>query len=122
MNKIKRVFDNTSRWVCLFVGSPTAFGMAVALIVGWCIYAAPHHFDDSSQMWINSVTTIITFLIVFLIQNSQNRDSRAIHLKLDELIRIHAKARNSFVKAEEMDDEEAKQIAEEFKKICGRNP
>src|SRR5665811_1481995 len=75
-------------------GQPVTFIVAVLLIVIWGVTGPVFHFSDTWQLVINTGTTIVTFLMVFLIQNTQNRDSHAIHLKLDELIRAHAEARN----------------------------
>ena len=77
------------------------------------------HFSDTWQLVINTGTTIVTFLMVFLIQNTQNRDARAVHLKLDELIRAAKGARNQLVNLEEMSDEELDKLHEEFQRVCG---
>ena len=77
------------------------------------------HFSDTWQLVINTSTTIVTFLMVFLIQNTQNRDARAVHLKLDELIRAAKGARNKLVNLEEMSDEELDKLHEEFQRVCG---
>src|SRR3989442_1422372 len=96
------------------VGSFWSFMIAVAVIAGWAITGPLFGFSDTWQLVINTATTIVTFLIVFLIQNTQNRDAKAIHLKLDELIRSGARARNRLVELEEMDDEDLKQLQREF--------
>ncbi len=94
-----------------FVGSPLAFAGAVASIVIWAILGPAYGYSDTWQLVINTATTIITFLIVFLIQNTQNRDARAIHLKLDEIIHsIHA-AHNEMIDIEKLSDEQLEQIA-----------
>ncbi|GAB4212055.1 MAG: hypothetical protein OHK0022_47390 [Roseiflexaceae bacterium] len=92
MNELFRKFANKTSDI---VGSPWAFIAAVALIIGWAASGPLFGFSDTWQLVINTGTTIITFLMVFLIQNTQNRDARAIHLKLDELIRSVKGARNS---------------------------
>ena len=96
------------------VGSPAAFVLSLVVIALWGITGPTFRFSDTWQLIINTATTIITFLMVFLIQNTQNRDSRAVHLKLDELIRsIHA-ARNQMVGLENFSDEELDALQQEF--------
>lgn len=96
------------------VGSPWAFILAVTVIVVWAVTGPIFHFSDTWQLVINTSTTIVTFLMVFLIQNTQNRDAKAIHLKLDELIRSVERARNRLVDLEEMSDDELDQLQKEF--------
>lgn len=99
------------------VGSRWAFTSAVLLIVGWSITGPIFHYSDTWQLVINTATTVITFLVVFLIQNTQNRDARAIHLKLDEIIRAISKARNEMIQIEDLSDAELQELTESFKKI-----
>src|SRR5215467_16162780 len=87
-------------------GSPTAFLLATSFILLWAVTGPAFGYSDTWQLVINTATTIITFLMVFLIQHTQNRDSRAVHLKLDELIRSVSSARNRLVNLEECTDEE----------------
>ncbi|HEU0120396.1 MAG TPA: low affinity iron permease family protein [Bryobacteraceae bacterium] len=101
------------------VGSPWTFVVAVAVTLGWAATGPVFHFSDTWQLVINTATTIITFLMVFLIQNTQNRDSRALHLKLDELIRAHESARNRLVDLEECTDEELNTLKEQFRRLRG---
>jgi|SRR5688572_24624265 len=96
------------------IGSPLAFGAAAVIIVAWAVTGPLFNFSDTWQLVINTGTTIVTFLIVFLIQNTQNRDSKAVHLKLDELVRAIAGARNELVDVEAMPDEELERLREEF--------
>ena len=96
------------------IGSPVAFGAAAVIIVAWAVTGPLFNFSDTWQLVINTGTTIVTFLIVFLIQNTQNRDSKAVHLKLDELVRAIAGARNELVDVEAMPDEELERLREEF--------
>ena len=87
------------------------------LVAAWGIAGPFYHFSDSWELVINTSTTIITFLMVFLIQNTQNRDAMAIHLKLDELLRALEGARNSLVDLETLSDEEMNRLKEEFARI-----
>ena len=102
------------------VGSPAAFLIALSCIVVWAVLGPAFHFSDTWQLVINTGTTIVTFLIVFLIQNTQNRDARAIHLKLDELIRGVRRARNQFLNLEDLTEEELEKVREEFEKLRQR--
>lgn len=103
----------------LVAGSPWAFALSVAALIFWALSGPFYHFSDTWQLVINTATTIVTFLMVFLIQNTQNRDTRAIHLKLDELIRALKGARNKLVNLEEMSDEELDKLQEQFQIVCG---
>jgi low affinity Fe/Cu permease len=94
--------------------------MAVALVLVWAITGPFFHYSDTWQLVINTSTTIVTFLMVFLIQNTQNRDAKAIHLKLDELIRAKHGARNRMVDLENCTDEELDEIEREFKRVRNR--
>jgi low affinity Fe/Cu permease len=101
-------------------GSPFAFLLAVIIIVVWAIAGPAFGYSDTWQLVINTGTTIITFLIVFLIQNTQNRDARAMHLKLDELIKAVKGARTQLVDLEEMSDAELAKLEGEFKALRER--
>jgi low affinity Fe/Cu permease len=96
------------------VGSPWAFVSAAAIIVLWGLTGPLFGFSDTWQLVINTGTTIVTFLMVFLIQNTQNRDSHALHLKLDELIRSNAGARNRLMGLEDLSDDELDILQREF--------
>ena len=101
-------------------GTPTAFGLALATICVWLITGPVFHFSDTWQLVINTATTIITFLMVFLIQNAQNRDAKVFHLKLDELIRGVKGARTELVDLEELTDEELEKLHIEFRTLHER--
>jgi len=103
-----------------WVGSPIAFILGLTLIVLWGVTGPVFGYSDSWQLVINTGTTIITFLMVFLIQNTQNRDARAIHLKLDELIRGVHGARTAMVALENSTDEELAQFQDEFERLHRR--
>ncbi len=96
------------------VGSPLAFILAISLIIFWFVSGPFFDFSDTWQLVINTSTTIVTFLMVFLIQNTQNRDARAMHLKLDELIKSAKGARTAMVEIEELSDEELDDLHHEF--------
>jgi low affinity Fe/Cu permease len=99
------------------VGSPFSFVISVLIVVIWACTGPFFHFSDTWQLVINSGTSIITFLMVFLIQNTQNRDARAIHLKLDELIRANAHARNHLIDLQTLSDKELDTLHNEFCKL-----
>jgi low affinity Fe/Cu permease len=117
---VAELFQRFSQRTSAIVGSPWSFAVAVLVIIGWAVTGPIFHFSDTWQLIINTGTTIVTFLMVFLIQNTQNRDAKAIHLKLDELIRSKKGARNKLVDLENCTDEELAQIEEEFKRIRKR--
>jgi low affinity Fe/Cu permease len=99
-------FQCFARATARAAGSSWAFGLALAIIVVWAFLGPLFHFSDTWQLVINTGTTIITFLMVFLIQSTQNRDSEAMHLKLDELLRAQGGAHNAVLDIEEMSEEE----------------
>ena len=109
-----RVFARRSAAI---LGSAWAFGGAVLVILVWILTGPTFHFSDTWQLIINTATTIITFLMVFLIQNTQNRDAKAVHLKLDEVIRALKGARNKLVDLEDLSDEELKKLEEQFQRL-----
>lgn len=100
------------------VGSPWAFVAAALVVLAWGITGPLFHFSDTWQLVINTGTTIVTFLMVFLIQNTQNRDSHALHLKLDELIRSSEGARNRLMQLEELSDDELDELQQEFDRLA----
>jgi len=99
------------------VGRPHAFLIALLVVVVWATTGPLFHYSDTWQLVINTGTTIVTFLMVFLIQNTQNRDAHAVHLKLDELIRATKGARNALVGLEDMSDEELDTLQREFEQL-----
>src|SRR5205085_12014808 len=101
----------------MMLGSGWAFVTAILIIVVWGITGPTFHYSDTWQLITNTGTTIVTFLMVFLIQNTQNRDAKAMHLKLDEIIRALGKARNEMVDLEDLSDEELKKIEEQFRRL-----
>lgn len=119
MNELFRKFANA---VSNIVGTPWIFIIAVTVVFLWAVSGPMFHFSDTWQLVINTGTTIITFLMVFLIQNTQNRDAKAIHLKLDELIRGVQGARTGLVNLEELSDQELEELHKEFERIHRDNP
>ena len=99
------------------LGSAWAFVLALLVIVVWGITGPTFHYSDTWQLIINTGTTIVTFLMAFLIQNTQNRDAKAVHLKLDEIIRAIKGARNELVDLEELSDEDLKKLEQQFQRI-----
>ncbi len=113
---MKTTFRIIANKVSQVAGSPNAFLFAFLVVIIWALSGSFFHFSDTWQLVINTGTTIVTFLMVFLIQNTQNRDGKAVQLKLDELIRV-SKARDSFVDLESLTDAELSEIDAEFKKL-----
>jgi low affinity Fe/Cu permease len=99
------------------VGHSQAFFGAALVVLVWALTGPLFHYSDTWQLVINTGTTIVTFLMVFLIQNTQNRDAHAVHLKLDELIRANKHARNALLGLEAMGDEELAQLQSEFEHL-----
>jgi low affinity Fe/Cu permease len=115
--KVNDLFRAFSRNTASAVGSAWAFVIAITVIIVWAATGSMFHFSDTWQLIINTGTTIVTFLMVFLIQNTQNRDGKAIQLKLDELIRALRGARNKLVDLEDLSDEELKALQKEFQRL-----
>lgn len=114
---MKRVFQKFANKTSAAAGSPAAFVLAFGIVIFWAVSGDFFGYSNTWQLAINTGTTIVTFLMVFLIQATQNRDSKAMQLKLDELIRVSGKARDSFVDLEDMSDEEIAKLNEEFHEI-----
>ena len=114
MNELFRLFaQKTSQ----LVGSSWYFMLAVLIIIAWAVTGPVFHYSDTWQLVINTGTTIITFLMVFLIQNTQNRDAKAIHLKLDELLRGVKGARTGLVSLEQLSDDDLERLQKEFERL-----
>jgi len=114
------IFDRFARWIERQVGSPLSFGFAIAAVVIWAVTGPLFGWSDTWQLVINTGTTIVTFLMVFLIQSTQSRDTRALHLKLDELIRVNEQARNSLLNLEDLSEAEIEQVKKTFDRIVRR--
>jgi low affinity Fe/Cu permease len=115
MNKFR--FSFIARRIAVLAGRPLTFIIAVALIVLWALSGPLFGFSDTWQLVVNTATTIITFLMVFLIQNTQNRDTEAIQLKLDELIRATQGAHNAMLNLEELEDERLERYRTSYRKL-----
>ena len=111
-------FTRAAKWASHKAGRPITFVIALAIILVWAITGPIFHFSDTWQLVINTSTTIITFLMVFLIQNTQNRDTEALQIKLDELIRAMEGAHNVVLDLEEMDDEDLEEIRKDYLKLA----
>jgi low affinity Fe/Cu permease len=107
-------FSRLAHWTAHQCGRPHAFGLACLLIIAWAATGPLFHFSDTWQLIINTGTTIITFLVVFLIQSTQNRDTAAIQLKLDELIRANQNARNALFGLEDLSEDQLSRIKSTF--------
>jgi low affinity Fe/Cu permease len=114
---IRDLFRVFARRSSTILGSAWAFAGAILIIAVWALTGPTFHFSDTWQLIINTGTTIVTFLMVFLIQNTQNRDSKAVHLKLDEVIRALKKARNEMVDLENLSDEELNLLEKQFRRV-----
>lgn len=111
-------FTRLAQWCATMVGRPIAFAAAAALIVLWLLTGPVFGFSDTWQLIINTGTTIITFLMVFLIQNSQNRDTQAIQIKLDELIRATSGAHVALLDLERLSEEELSEIRKDYGRLA----
>jgi low affinity Fe/Cu permease len=119
LDELFRRFAQTTSHVA---GSAYAFIAAVAVVVGWALLGPAFGYSDTWQLVINTSTTIITFLMVFLIQNTQNRDAIGLHLKLDELIKATGGATNTMIDLDALSDAELKSLEEHYKTLCAQRP
>jgi low affinity Fe/Cu permease len=117
---VNEIFHKFAQKASAIVGSPWSFLIAIVIIIIWLVTGPLFHFSDTWQLVINTSTTIVTFLMVFLIQNTQNRDAKAIHLKLDELLRGVKGARNALIDLEDLTDEELDGLQQEFRRLRER--
>ena len=118
--KSRTWFGRFAKWTARVTGRPAAFGAAVAIIVAWALTGPLFGFSDTWQLVVNTATTIVTFLMVFLIQNTQNRDAEAIQVKLDELIRSIAGAHNALLDLEELEEVELDRIRANYERLAER--
>jgi low affinity Fe/Cu permease len=118
VTKSRSRFTAFAKWTSHWSGSPVAFALALGIVVVWAITGPVFGFSDTWQLIINTGTTIVTFLMVFLIQSTQNRDSQAIQVKLDELIRCTSGAHNALLNLEELEEEELLEYCSEYRGIA----
>lgn len=117
-NSLTRMFDAFASFVTRWAGSPMAFGGAVFIVAIWVVSGPVFHYSDGWQLVINTGTTIITFLMVFLIQQSQNKDSVAIHLKLNELLASQQNANNRLIGIEDASEQDLRRIAQAYLQLA----
>ena len=116
--KLSTLFNHIAKWTAHMSGRPLTFVLAVLLIVVWAVLGPVFNFSDTWQLVINTGTTIVTFLMVFLIQNTQNRDTAAMHIKLDEIIRAAKGAHNALLDLEELDEAELETIRADYELLA----
>jgi low affinity Fe/Cu permease len=110
-------FGRVATRIAGWMGSPAAFGFAILCVVVWGATGPRYRYSNTWQLVINTATTIVTFLMVFVIQNTQNRDARAIHLKLDEVIRSIRTAQNEMINIETLSDAELGELSKRYERI-----
>lgn len=118
MKKINEYFSHFAKWLSKAMGSSTTFVLAFFSVVFWLIWGPYFNYSDTWELVINTVTTIITFLMVFLLQHTQNRDTLAMHLKLDEIIRSMSNTHNELLKSEELSDEELEKMIKVYENLA----
>ncbi|QGZ65337.1 low affinity iron permease family protein [Paraburkholderia acidisoli] len=111
-------FSRFSSWLSSMAGRPATFVLAAVLVIVWAVTGPMFHYSDTWQLVINTSTTIVTFLMVFLIQNTQNRDTAAMQIKLDELIRALNGAHNALLDLEELDEKELTRFRRQYEKLA----
>ena len=114
------LFSRMAKWASRFTGRPLCFALAMLVVLAWVVTGPVFHYSDTWQLVINTGTTIVTFLMVFLIQNSQNRDARALQVKLDELIRATRGAHNSLLDLEELEEHELQRFQARYEALARR--
>ena len=120
MSDKKNYFDRFADWAVCFTGSPAAFIGAGILVIVWGLTGPVFRYSDTWQMVINTGTTIVTFLMVFLIQKAQNKDSKAIQIKLNELIKAHENANNKIVDIEDLTEEELDELHRYYEALANK--
>lgn len=110
-------FERFAQWLANWAGRPLTFGVALALIVAWALSGVLFDYNDTWQLVINTSTTIITFLMVFLIQNTQNRDNDVLHIKIDELLRTTKRAHKALLDLEDMDPAQLHALRKQYQRM-----
>ncbi len=113
-------FDRFAQWLANWTGRPLSFAIALLLIVAWALTGPLFDYNDTWQLVINTSTTIITFLMVFLIQNTQNRDNDELHIKIDELLRTTRRAHKALLDLEDMDPAELHALRKQYQRMGER--
>ena len=121
-NHITALFDKAAQWTSKQSGHAHTFALAILVVVVWAVSGPLFQFSDTWQLVINTGTTIVTFLMVFLIQNTQNRDTEALQLKIDELIRVTEQARNRLINLEDLTEEELDRVKSELTEAAEGEP
>jgi low affinity Fe/Cu permease len=116
-SNLRRAWEHSARQATLWTGRPSAFGIAAAIIVVWLVTGPIFRFSDTWQLVINTGTTVVTFLMVFLIQHAQNKDTRAMELKLNELVAAVEGASNTLIDVEELSEEELDVLQDHYRKL-----
>jgi len=113
-------FDRFAQWLANWTGRPLSFAIALLLIMGWALTGPLFDYNDTWQLVINTSTTIVTFLMVFLIQNTQNRDNDELHIKIDELLRTTRRAHKALLDLEDMDPAELHALRKQYQRMGER--
>lgn len=120
VGKSSSFFTRFAKWTAWATGRPATFVLSVVVIVVWAVTGPLFNFSDTWQLVINTGTTIITFLMVFLIQNTQNRDTEALQVKLDELIRVTKGAHNALLDLEELDEKDLEALRTHYENLAAK--
>lgn len=119
-NNMSLFFSKFAEKIAEIIGHPLSFFVAISLIIIWLVAGPYFQYSDTWQLVVNTGTTIITFLIVFLIQNTQNRDTKILNLKLDEMIRAHKGSKNSLIDLTKLSDGDLKKLEAHYMKLCSK--
>jgi low affinity Fe/Cu permease len=120
MKSLHKLFTTFAKWAARATGHPLAFVLAASTIIIWAVTGPMFGFNDTWQLVINTGTTIVTFLMVFLIQNTQNRDTAALQIKLDELIRATKGAHNMLLDIEEMEEHDIERLRNDYEELAAQ--
>ncbi len=118
LGRPKNILERLSHAATEATGTSAAFAVAIAVVLGWAVTGPVFHYSDTWQLVINTGTTVVTFLMVFLIQRSQNKDSQAVHLKLNEIVAVLEGASNRLIDAEDLSEDDVRVLHEHFRKLA----